>query len=98
MRSTKKYENLSSDSRVAILIDNRANEDYDFHEAAAVTVTGRATELHTKERTEWSDLFLGKHPHMKDFVESHNCALFIVEVERYRLVRRFQHVMEYVPE
>ncbi|MHC4795354.1 MAG: pyridoxamine 5'-phosphate oxidase family protein [Planctomycetota bacterium] len=98
LRSTKKYENLISNSHVAMLIDNRSNEDYDFHEAAAVTVTGRARELHVNERAEWSDLFLSKHPHLKDFVESPNCALFIVEVERYRLVRKFQQVMEYVPE
>lgn len=96
-RSTKKYENLASNSEVAMLVDDSVDEERDFHEAVAVTIAGQARELAGEERDSWSARFLEKHPHLQGFVESPTCALFMIDVERYRLVRRFQHVMEFVP-
>lgn len=96
-QTSKKCQNLVSNPRVALLIDNSTNREADFHEAAAVTVNGQARELSGKERTEWSGRFLDRHPYLKEFVASPSCAMFVIEVERYRLVRRFQYVMEFVP-
>jgi hypothetical protein len=44
-RAKRKYANLSIDSRVAMLIDNRSNIPSDFPFAMGVTATGRAEEL-----------------------------------------------------
>jgi heme iron utilization protein len=41
-RATRKFANLMADPRVALLIDNRANQEADFAEAAALTVLGSA--------------------------------------------------------
>jgi nitroimidazol reductase NimA-like FMN-containing flavoprotein (pyridoxamine 5'-phosphate oxidase superfamily) len=97
LRASKKYRNLASNPRAALLIDNSVNREADFHEAAAVTVTGQARELSGDERAEWSGRFVDRHPYLKEFVASPSCAVFVIEVERYRLVRRFQYVMEFVP-
>jgi nitroimidazol reductase NimA-like FMN-containing flavoprotein (pyridoxamine 5'-phosphate oxidase superfamily) len=96
-RATRKYANISADSRVALLIDNRSNEDVDFHRAVAVTATGTADELQGESRRDYANLYLAKHPHMEEFVGAPTCALLKVRVERYYVVRRFQNVMELDP-
>ena len=93
-RSTRKYANLLEDSRVALLIDNRSNQDSDIHAAAAVTATGEADEVPIGERKGLEQIYLAKHPHMKDFVSSPSCALIRVKADTYYLVRKFQHVLE----
>ncbi len=49
-RSTRKYANLTSESQVALLIDNRSNEEKDFSYAVAATAMGMAEEVRESER------------------------------------------------
>ena len=92
-RSTRKYANIEGDSRVSLLIDNRSNMVKDFHEAMAVTAMGRAGEILDEEKDVFLSLYLGKHPHLEDFVMSPSCALVRVVINTYVVVSRFQHVM-----
>ncbi|MCU0558710.1 MAG: pyridoxamine 5'-phosphate oxidase family protein [Desulfobacterales bacterium] len=94
-RSTRKYENLAADRRVALLIDSRRNREGDFHEAAAATVIGVATETKVVEKEGALGVFLAKHPYLEEFVRAPTCALFRVCVKKYILVRNFQDVMEW---
>ncbi|MFO7708503.1 MAG: pyridoxamine 5'-phosphate oxidase family protein [Desulfobacterales bacterium] len=94
-RSTRKFENLSADCRVALLIDNRRNREGDFHEAAAVTVMGSAGEAANAEKEAALRLYLAKHPYLEEFVRAPTCALFKVYVQKYILVRNFQSVVEW---
>lgn len=93
-RSTRKYANLSDESRVSLLVDNRSNQDSDFHKAIAVTATGSAEEVSEQERDHLVSLYLRKHPHLEEFVTSPTCALLKVRVRTYYTVSRFQNVME----
>lgn len=93
-RATRKYANLLTESRVAIVVDNRSNRDSDFHEALAVTVMGRAQEVKGSERDRLIELYLTKHPYLEEFVMAPTCALLRVTVDRYYMVSRFQNVME----
>lgn len=93
-RATRKYANLSAESRVALLVDNRSNQDSDFHSAVAVTATGNAEEVKESERDRFLGLYLAKHPYLEEFVNSPTCALLKVSVDRYYMVSRFQNVME----
>lgn len=93
-RSTRKYANLSGDSRVAMLIDNRSNKASDFRWAMAATATGKAKELEPTARESLLDLYLAKHPHLKDFVHSPTCALCEIRVQTFFVVTRFQNVVE----
>jgi nitroimidazol reductase NimA-like FMN-containing flavoprotein (pyridoxamine 5'-phosphate oxidase superfamily) len=93
-RATRKYANLSSNPRVAMLVDNRSNEVSDFRWAMAVTATGRAEEVKAHERDRRLKIYLAKHPHMEDFVSSPSCALVGIQVERYYVATRFQNVIE----
>ena len=93
-RATRKYANLSAESRVAMLVDNRSNQDTDFHRAIAVTALGKAEEVKGSEREHFLKLYLAKHPYLEEFVNSPTCALLKVSVDRYYMVTRFQNVME----
>jgi len=94
IRSTRKFANILKDSRVAMLIDNRSNSPDDFHQAAAVTATGKTEEVAPEIRNDVLNLFLDKHPYLQSFVESPTCALCEIRIRTYFLVTRFQDVVE----
>ena len=93
-RATRKYTNISENPTVAMVMDNRSNQEADFHQAAAVTATGVAKEVKGSEKETLLRLYLSRHPYLKDFVSSPTCALLKMDVETYYVVRQFQNVME----
>lgn len=93
-RSTRKYSNLTSESKVSLLIDNRSNEEQDFSHAIAATALGRAEEVSDAERESLLSVYLSKHPYLSDFVLSPSSALLKVSVQEYYVVSRFQNVQE----
>jgi nitroimidazol reductase NimA-like FMN-containing flavoprotein (pyridoxamine 5'-phosphate oxidase superfamily) len=93
-RSTRKYGNLSSDPRVAMLVDNRSNNPSDLRFARAVTATGKVQEVTKDSSEKLMKIYLTKHPHLEDFVSSPSSALLSIRVETYYLVTRFQNVVE----
>ena len=93
-RSTRKYANLSSDSRVAVLVDNRSNKASDFRWAMAATATGKAKEVNAHRRRKALELYLAKHPHLREFVHSPTCAFCEITVQTFFVVTRFQSVVE----
>lgn len=93
-RSTRKFAGISADPRVAMLVDNRSNKTSDFRSAMAATATGKAMEIAPAEKETALALYLAKHPHLKDFVNSPTCALIEIRVQTYFVVTRFQNVVE----
>lgn len=93
-RATRKFEALTSNPRVAMLIDNRSNRFRDFREAMAASVTGEAQEIDKEQHKDIVEAYLEKHPHLAEFIESPTSALLRVSVSTYYVVTRFQHVME----
>jgi nitroimidazol reductase NimA-like FMN-containing flavoprotein (pyridoxamine 5'-phosphate oxidase superfamily) len=93
-RATRKYANISSNPRIAMVVDNRSNQEADFHQAAAVTATGVVKEIEGPEKDRFQKLYLSKHPYLKEFVSSPTCALLRMDVETYYVVRQFQNVVE----
>ena len=73
-RATRKFANLRSDPRVSMVLDNRSNRVADFRKAVAATALGRAREVRGKEREKLAEMYLAKHPHLKEFVGSPTCA------------------------
>ena len=97
-RATKKFANIKGNCQVALLVDNRTNQVSDFMDAIAVTAHGTAVELEGEDRGQMAEVFLAKHPHLMDFVASPSTALVMVEVSKYDVAKRFQWVMELVPD
>lgn len=95
-RNTRKFNNLIVNPCVALLIDDRSNTVSDFNDAVAVTVIGKASETCRTEEALFLDLFLKKHPNLKEFVNSTDCTLIKVKVEKYIFVSNFETVQEIV--
>lgn len=93
-RATRKYSNLITHKDIAIVIDTRTNQTADFSDASAITAIGEATEVTAHERQKCLNIYIEKHPYLKEFVESPTCALIKVRVKSYILVSRFQNVQE----
>ncbi len=94
-RATRKYANMTDNSSVSLLVDNRSNDDEDFYRAVAVTATGKAVEVEDFEKEGLLNIYLDKLPYLKHFVTSPTCALLKVTVKTYYIVNRFQNVMEF---
>ncbi|MCU0843439.1 MAG: pyridoxamine 5'-phosphate oxidase family protein [Spirochaetes bacterium] len=92
MRDTRKFANLTENPMVALVMDNRANQETDFHGAIAVTATGSVQEAGALEKDLLLELYLSKHPYLKDFVTSPACALLRLDVATYFIVSDFQNV------
>ena len=93
-RATRKYANLSNDGRVALLINDCVNDPADFHQAAAVTVLGRATSVADDARDDILKIYLQKHPYLDQFARSPSCALMAIHVSGFTMVQQFQNVSE----
>jgi len=88
-KKTKKYENLSANSKISMLIDNRGNKPIDIKNAIVVTAIGKSKE--TKEKIIINE-FLKKHPYLKDFINSPNCAMIEISIEKYVIVDNFENI------
>jgi nitroimidazol reductase NimA-like FMN-containing flavoprotein (pyridoxamine 5'-phosphate oxidase superfamily) len=93
-KTTRKFDNLKADDRVAFLVNSSTNQINDFHRAISVTAVGTATEIIGKERQPILGRYLKKHPYLEDFVRSPTCAAVKVSVKSYIMVKNFQNVME----
>jgi hypothetical protein len=90
-RDSRKFSNLTSDPRVALVIDSRSNNDLDFSNAVAITALGPAHEAAGGERERLAGVYLAKHPSLAGFIGSPETAVCSVEVEDY-IVARFSEV------
>jgi len=84
-RKTVKYRNIVAESRVAILVDSRSNQDSDFLKAVAVTASGIAKEVKGDERDRLLGIYLAKHPNLSDFANSPENALVKVSIKNYEI-------------
>lgn len=91
LKDTRKFSNMSRNPRVTLLIDNRSNQRTDFYDAIAVAAQGSVEELQ-KSQSKFRTLYLNKHPYLEEFVNSPNCALLQLNVEKYQYVSHFQDV------
>jgi len=93
-RASRKYANLRTDPRVALLIDSRSNDLGDFDRAVAATAVGQVTELSAENAVAPREQYLARHPYLAEFLASPSCALFELRVAKYIVVSAFQDVSE----
>ena len=96
-RDTHKVEALSANPRVALMIDNCANDPTDTQDAVAVTATGHAIEVRDDEREALLELFLAKHPYLTEFASAASTAVLRIDVAHYRIVMQFENVVTWQP-
>jgi uncharacterized pyridoxamine 5'-phosphate oxidase family protein len=86
-RDTQKYRNILSNSKIALLIDNRSNSQSDFTRALAITVIGIAGEITGDESGKLMQSYLDKHPSLGEFLQRPDIAIIRVLVTDYILAR-----------
>jgi hypothetical protein len=96
LRGTRKFANVTFEPRVALLLDDRANQPADLLQAATLTVLGRTRELEGSERDRWITALHSKHASLGEFFRSADCAVVVIDVDRLLLVTEFQRVIELV--
>lgn len=96
--ATRKYQLLSQNDRIALVVDNRPEHADRMMDVEAITVTGRAREVpHGPDRVRGADRLVARHPQLRSFVAAESCALFRIEVVRVFHVTRFQEVRQWLP-
>jgi hypothetical protein len=94
-RTRRKFINLKTNRRVALLIDNRENKGSDTQDAVAVTAIGDAEEACFATGAALLPSFLARHPALSAFAASPSCAVVTVKITSYVLVSRFEQVLEW---
>ena len=93
--STRKYENIKGDSRIALLVDDRSNNGEDFQNASALTILGEACEAALEKREYYRGLYVKRHPSLESFLSAESTVFFKMDVHTYLLVSKFENVVEY---
>jgi heme iron utilization protein len=81
-RNTRKFRNIQENTNISLLIDNRTNQPSDISQAIAITIIGTAYEERDKKNS-LKDIFLSRHPQLKQFVDNPNNAMILVAVSEY---------------
>jgi nitroimidazol reductase NimA-like FMN-containing flavoprotein (pyridoxamine 5'-phosphate oxidase superfamily) len=92
--TTRKFDNIDNNFKVAVLINDSKNQADDIHNAISVTATGTAAAIYGHEKDELLEVYLKRHPHLKTFSAAPTTAVIRVTVDRYFMVSRFQNVVE----
>jgi nitroimidazol reductase NimA-like FMN-containing flavoprotein (pyridoxamine 5'-phosphate oxidase superfamily) len=97
-RRSHKYANIRANPRVALCIDDRANDPSDTQRATVVTATGTVREAQDTERQRLLALYVDRHPYLTEFVHAPECALLCIDVGEYYVVDHFQRVSRWCPQ
>ena len=92
--TTRKYENLTANPKVSILVNDSRNRPDDIYNAVSVTGTGVAEVIEKSENMDVLNRYLKKHPQLKEFSNAPTSAFIRIAIQRYFMVNRFQNVVE----
>jgi nitroimidazol reductase NimA-like FMN-containing flavoprotein (pyridoxamine 5'-phosphate oxidase superfamily) len=85
-RNTRKYRNLSHNSKVAVLIERGDVNMKDPQESIVLTIFGHTEEISIGENEAAYQAHLKRHPEMESFMLSSDCALILVIAQSYQVV------------
>ncbi len=95
---TRKYDLISKNNKVSLIIDNRDQQPESINLIRAITITGTARILEDPGEIEsWSDLLIKRHSYLESFVKSPTSSLVLVDITRFFYVKRFQEVYQWAP-
>lgn len=92
-RNTLKFENLSLNGRVAVLIQDVRKDSPGRNTISVLTAYGHAAEIGTPELEEAVNVHRERHPDLAALLQSPDFAIFRVKVERYQIVRGIDDVV-----
>jgi len=93
-RNTVKYSNLIENGKVAVLIENGDCKNLNLQGNYILTAFGYAEEIKVGNDS-ISKLHLKRHPDMKSFMQSEECALIQITINAFQLVLGIEDVHWY---
>jgi nitroimidazol reductase NimA-like FMN-containing flavoprotein (pyridoxamine 5'-phosphate oxidase superfamily) len=100
-KSTKKFKNLMKNPSVSLLIDTREEHSGSRRpEAKAMTVSGAFERLEDGQKQAWASArLLGRHPHLKAFMEHPDAEVICIKIRSFLLLDGFTDAhFEEIPE
>jgi hypothetical protein len=94
-RGTLKYRSLLTNARMALLIDGQNGEGTRPNRGLVLTALGEAIEIPEADRQAAVCAHLARHPDLKEFLRSPDCALMRVAVVAYEVVGGIDDVQWY---
>jgi uncharacterized pyridoxamine 5'-phosphate oxidase family protein len=85
-RNTLKYRNLSHNSKVALLIENKVSDMKDLQGIPVLTIIGYTEEISNKENGAAYQAHLKRHPEMESFMNASDCTLILVIAQSFQIV------------
>ena len=85
-RDTLKYQNLSNNNKVAVLIERGVINIKGHKQSVVLTIIGNTEEISITENEAVYQVHLKRHPEMESFMLSSDCALFLVMAQSYKIV------------
>lgn len=92
--TTRKYHNLTTYPNISILVHNSRNKADDIATAVSVTLMGTAEVIKKSDHSEALNMYLKKHPGLKEFAHEPATAFVRIKIKEYFLVDQFQNVKE----
>ncbi|MCF8380219.1 MAG: pyridoxamine 5'-phosphate oxidase family protein [Bacteroidales bacterium] len=86
-RSTRKYKNLINNGKVSILFENRSIKSLSQPYITVVTAFGYAKEVDISASDLVRNAHVFRHPELESFLLEPDCAIFVVKVNAYQMVR-----------
>ena len=91
-RNTRKYTNLTHNGKVAVLVESIDVNKSGLHESFVLTAFGHVEDIVTKEKNILFNAHLERHPELLSFMQSEDCALVLIKVDTYQVVRGIDDV------
>lgn len=91
--TTRKYDYLTANPQVAILVSDDENKADDIYNAISVTGTGVASVVQNPHGKKELQMFLRKHPQLKAFSEAPETVFVCIHMKQYAMVNQFQNVV-----
>jgi nitroimidazol reductase NimA-like FMN-containing flavoprotein (pyridoxamine 5'-phosphate oxidase superfamily) len=91
-RNTRKYKNLAHNGKVAVLVESVDIKKSGMQESFVLTAFGHVEEIETAENKMVFEAHLERHPELLSFMQSEDCSLIRIKVDRYQVVRGIDDV------
>lgn len=91
-RNTRKYQNLTQNGKVALLVESIDINWSGIKESHVLTAFGQLEDIEPAERKLIFEAHLDRHPGLLSFMQSEDCALVRIKVDSYQVVRGIDDV------
>jgi len=91
-RNTRKFRNLINNGKVAVLLSGGDSDIPGLQNGSVVTAVGHAEEIGITNYHAALQAHINRHPELMTFLGSSDCALVLINVEKYQIVQGIEQI------